>query len=213
MRLKRNVIGLGLLCLLSASPALAGGYSIGVMGGLTSPTSDFGDAYNSGYNIGGTLDYKMNALFGVGLDAGYHSSNASDLYELGLTIGGLLDGMAAGTTINDKVNAFQYGLHATVTPPLVGPIHPYAQLGVAEYSLKEEATSSDPSYNGAFVFDQSKSLFGWNAGAGLDFSMVPTTSLGIVALYHDVNSKDDFGSNATWFAVNAKLTFHIPLAK
>jgi opacity protein-like surface antigen len=196
-----------------ASPALAGGYSIGVMGGLASPTSDFGDAYDSGYNVGGMLDYKMNALFGVGLDAGYHSENGSELYEAVLTFGALLDGMAAGTKIDDKVNAFQYGLHTTLTPPILGPIHPYAQLGVGAYSLKEKAESSDPNYNGVFVGEISKTLFGWNAGAGIDFSMVPTTSLGIVALYHDVNSKDDFGSNATWFAVNAKLTFHIPLAK
>ena len=207
MRTKRGAIGFSLVALLmvlAVPAALAGGYSVGVGGGLGAPMSDFKDAFNSGWTGAGQADYGVTPMIGVGVDLGYHTWKASDAQ-----IAFLLTGAPSGTTLEDKLTAFQYGVHVTGTPPMVGPIHPYGQVGVAMYSLKDAITSSDATLAG----DVSKSLFGWNAGAGVDFTMMPTMSFGVVGQFHDVNSKTDFGSNATWFAVNAKLTFHIPLAK
>ena len=216
MSFKRSVFGLGLLVLmgaLSVSGARAGGYSLGISGGLGKGMSDFGDVYDPGYNLAGTVDYKMNMLFGAGVDLGYDSWNASAASELKLTGLALTDGMAIGTKIDDKFNAVRYGVHGTLAPPLVGPIHPYALVGVAGYALKNKAESTDPAYKGAYVGETSKSLFGWNAGAGVDFTMMPTLSFGVLGQFHDVASKSDFGSDATWFTVNGTLTFHVPLAQ
>jgi opacity protein-like surface antigen len=213
MRAKRMVLGLALVSLLvalSAPVALAGGYSVGVTGGLSMPMSDLGDVYQSGYNIGGMADYEFTSMLGFGIDAGYHSWNAKDDIEAALAAFAVLAGAAPGTTVDVKLTAIQYGVHGKLTPPVVGPIHPYGQIGVDGYNLKEAIELSDPSFPGG---DISKNLFGYNVGAGVNFTMMPTLSLGILGQYHYVSSENDFGANATWVGVNAVLTFHIPLAK
>ena len=198
-------IALAVLALaFSATAALAGGYSVGVTGGLGAPMSEFKDAFSSGWTGAGMADYDMNPLWGVGVDLGYHTWKASDAQ-----IAFELVGQPLGTTLDDKLAALQYGLHVTVTPPVLGPVRPYAQVGASAYNLKETTSSNLAALSGDF----SKSLFGWNAGAGVNFAMLPTLSFGVDGHYHDVNSKKDFGSNATWFTVNGRLTFHIPLAK
>ena len=207
MRTMRGGLGLALVALLvaiAAPAARAGGYSIGVTGGLGAPMSDFKDAFSSGWTGAGTADYDMNPLWGVGVDLGYHTWNAS-----ATQIAFMLLGQPIGATLEDKLSAVQYGLHATVTPPLLGPVRPYVQAGAAMYNLKETATSNIPGLSG----ELSKSLFGWNGGGGVNFAMMPTLSFGVDGHYHVVDSKQDFGSNATWFTVSGKLTFHIPLAK
>jgi opacity protein-like surface antigen len=212
MRAKRIVLGLALVSLLvalSAPAALAGGYSVGVTGGISAPMGDLKDVYSSGWNLGGTADYNLAPMLGAGIDAGYRSWNAKPEVEAALAAVAMFLGAPVGTTIDVKLTALQYGLHGTLTPPLVGPIHPYAQVGLAGYNLKESISSNYP----LLAADFSKNLFGYNAGAGVNFTMMPTLSLGILGLYHYVSSKDDFGANATWVDVNAKLTFHIPLAK
>ena len=204
---KRGVLGLALVALLVvllAPAALAGAYSIGVSGGLGAPLSDFKDAFNSGWNGAGMADYELAPMWGIGADLGYHTWKASDA-----VIKAALLAAPPGTTLDDKLSAFQYGLHGTATPPMLGPIHPFAQVGAAMYSLKDKSESN----YAPLATETSKSLFGWNAGAGVNFTMMPTLSLGLDGIYHNINSKKDFGSNATWFSVNGKLTFHIPMVK
>src|SRR5689334_17334992 len=195
MQGKRGGLVLALVALLvvvAAPAALAGAYSVGVGGGLGAPMSDFKDAFNSGWNGSGMADYEITPMFGAGVDLGYHQWKASDAQ-----VAVLLTGAPAGTTADDKLTAFQYSIHFTATPPMVGPIHPYGQIGAAMYSLKDKIESNDATIAG----ETTKSLFGWNAGAGVNFTMMPTLSFGIDGHFHDVNSKTDFGSNATWFAV------------
>lgn len=209
---KSRVFALAAICALvalSASSALAGAYSVGAIGGFGAPMSDLKDVYGAGWNLGGQADYNFAPMLGVGLDAGYHTWNAKNDVEAALALLAMLAGAPAGTTVDVKLNALQYGVHGTLTPPIVGPIHPYVQVGLSEYNMKESITSNYP----LLVGDISKTLLGYNAGAGVNFTMMPTLSLGIDGRYHYVNSKDDFGANATWFDVNAKLTFHVPLAK
>jgi opacity protein-like surface antigen len=206
------VRGLALVSLLAALPvpaARAGGYSVGVTGGLAAPMSDFKDAFNSGWNLGCTADHSFNALWGAGIDAGLHSWNGSSAFEGGLKAEALLEGADPGTTIDVQLTALQYGVHVTLTPAASRPIHPYVRLGAGGYDLKQAIESNDPD----FVMDESKNLFGWNAGVGAEFTMTPTLSLGLDGIYHNVRAKDEFGADATWIGVNGMLTFHIPLAK
>lgn len=211
MRMTRVVRGLALVSLLAAFPApaaRAGGYSVGVTGGLGAPVGDFKDAFNSGWNLGCTADHSFSALWVAGVDAGLHSWNGSDGYEGGLAALALLLGAPAGTTIDSKLTALQYGVHVTLTPSASRRVRPYVQVGAGGYNLKESLDSNDPD----FVGDESKNLFGWNAGVGADFAMTPTLSLGLDGRYHQVRAESDFGANATWIGVNGRLTFHIPLA-
>jgi len=182
----------GMLLALAASPALAGGFSLGVAGGANLPTSDFGDAAETGYVVGATADHGMGPMWGLGVDAAYHVFKEK-----------------AGMSVFDvKTTAFQYGAHLRVTPPMVGPIHPYAQVGGAAYHLQAAAGNSLPGFT-----ELSKSKFGWNAGAGVEYAFVPTLSLGVTGQYHNISAKDDFGTDLGWFSAQGMMTFHIPMAK
>jgi opacity protein-like surface antigen len=182
----------GTLLVLAASPALAGGFSVGVTGGASVPTSDFGNAAETGYVLGATVDKGMGPMWGLGLDAAYHVFKEK-----------------AGTSIFDvKTTAAQYGAHLRVTPPMVGPIHPYAQVGAAAYNLKAVPGTVAPGFT-----EISTSKFGWNAGAGVEFAFMPTLSLGITGLYHNVSAKDELGADLGWFSTQGMMTFHVPVAK
>ena len=208
--LLRPLTAVAIALVLCAGSAAAAGYSVALSGGAGLPTSDYGDAYSTGWNLGGSGDYQFNSILGMGVDLGYDSSNAKSEYEAALAyIAETFFGAPPGMTIDDKISAFHYGVHATAAPPMVGPIHPYGQFGVAAYSLKEKLDASDPTYSGEI----SKTLFGVNGGVGVDFAAAPTVSMGIAGIYHWINAKNDFGSNATWFSVQGKVTFHIPIAK
>ncbi len=204
-RLLRPLTAVAIALALSAGSAAAAGYSVALSGGAGMPTSDYGDVYSTGWNLAGAGDYQFNEILGMGVDLGYDSSNAKKVYEDALAF---FFGLPPGS-VDDKVSAFHYGVHATATPPMVGPVHPYGQFGVAAYSLKERIDASNPAYSG----DISKTLFGVNGGVGVDFAAAPTVSVGVAGLYHWINAKNDFGSNATWFSVQGKVTFHIPIAK
>ena len=209
-RILRALTAVAIALALTAGTAAAAAYSVSLAGGAGLPTSDYGDLYQTGWNLGGSGDYQFNELLGIGVDLGYDSSNAKSDYEAALAAVAItFFGAPPGMTIDDKITALHYGVHATGRPPMVGPVHPYAQFGVAGYSLKEKIDASDPTYSG----DISKTLFGVNGGVGVDFTAAPTMSLGVAGLYHWINAKNDFGANATWFSLQGKVTFHIPLAK
>jgi len=198
--------------ILTAGAAAAGSYSISVAGGAGVPSGDFGQAYGTSWNLNGAVDYEISRLWGMGVDLGYNTWNGKSAYEDGLAaFSELFLGSPAGTTADAKTTAFQYGVHATVTPPVVGPVHPFVQAGAGAYSLKETIELSDP--NSPLNGDVSKTMLGFNFGAGVDFTAAPTVSVGIDGKYHYISSKDDYGYNTSWFAVQGKVTFHVPLAK
>ena len=199
---------IGAVVLLAASSAMAGGYSVAVMGGAGLPLNDFKTDTKTGWDIGGTADHAMGPMWGLGVDLGYHAFKATDAANQKAAAVAIGVGAPVGTTFDMKTTAFQYGAHVTLSPPMLGPIHPYAQAGGAAYSLKAASGTTAPGYG-----DVTKTKFGWNVGAGVDFAAIPTISLGVAAQYHDIPAKADFGSDFTMFSVQAKATYHIPLVK
>jgi len=197
---------LPLLALLQAPGAFAGGYSVGVTGGVSSPIGDFKDAFKLGMSAGGTADYRGGSVFGLGIDFGYHSWKGKNPFWEALA----QDlGAAPGTTLTAKLTAIRYGVHGTVSLPGERRIRPYARLGIDGYNLKQTTDSDDP----FFITDFSKNLTGFNLGIGADCRVAPATSLGLLSQYHHVGSKDEFGANATWIELDAVLTFNIPAEK
>ena len=195
---------------LDARPADAGGYALSLNSGAGIPTGDYGDVADVSWNVGAGADYSFNHLWGAGVDLGYHNWEGSDEYNAALAaFAEAFFGASPGTTMDASFRAFQYGAHGTFTPPIVGQVKPYLQAGIAGYSLREEIDSSDPFFSGDF----SKSKFGWNVGAGALFSAAPTVSLGVDGHYHWVGAKDDYGVDLSWFTVQGRVVFHIPLAK
>ena len=194
---------------LSAS-ATAGEYSVSLASGAGVPMGDFKDAYGVNWNLNGSAEYEVTSLWGLGVDVGYHTWNGKNDYESALADSAMSYGAAPGTTVDATFNAFQYGVHGTLRPPMAGPIHPYAQAGIAGYSVKEKLDVSDPAFA---VTDITKTLFGYHLGVGIEYAAAPTIGLGVDAKYHNVDTKKDFGSNATWLAIQGRVTFRIPLAK
>jgi len=196
------------LVVVASSPALAGGYSVGVLGGLDLPMGDFKDASKTGYDFGVNGDYEFTPMVGGGLDLAYRSFKAKDELNQAVADALIAAGAPAGTTVDIKWTAIQYGVHLTVAPPMKGAIHGYGQVGGAAYSLKEKI---DVSSGGSG--DVTKTKFGFNVGAGLDYAATPQVSIGVVAQYHDVPAKDDFGADLSWVSVAGKVTFKVPMGK
>src|SRR5580765_7447618 len=76
-RLKLALPAVALMCALATSPGQAAIW-LGGTGGMSLPTSDFGDAFKSGWNLAATGDYMLTPMWGLGGDLGYTAHNAKD---------------------------------------------------------------------------------------------------------------------------------------
>jgi opacity protein-like surface antigen len=195
-RLKLALPAVALMCALAASPGQAAIW-LGGSGGVGMPTSDFGDAFKSGWNIAATGDFMLTPMWGIGGDLGYMAHNAKDEVNDAATA-------FFGVPTEITTHAMQYTAHATFVPPVAGNIRPYLQAGVGAYSATFKVDA------GGASADESKTKFGWNGGGGVLFETSPTMALGVDAHYHNVDTKDDFGANFTWFAINGRIMFKLP---
>src|SRR5436190_20406555 len=118
------VLALGVALVMA--PAHAGGCSFGVTGGANMSTSDYATAFKLGWGGGVTADYGLVPMIGVGVDLGYQANSAKDDVNAAASA-------AAGYPVTISTSAFNYGLHGTVTPPMVA-VHPYLTGGVGEYA-------------------------------------------------------------------------------
>jgi opacity protein-like surface antigen len=87
---------------------------------------------------------------------------------------------------------------------VTGNVRPYLQFGLGAYSGTFRIEG------GGASSDESKTKFGWNGGGGVLFHTSPTMAFGVDAHYHQVDTKDDFGTNMTWFAINGRIMFKLP---
>ena len=80
-RLRSSVFGL-LFVSSIALPVSAGaaGFVVGAHGGVTVPSGDFGDFWDTGYLFGGYGEYLMSEAFALGVDVNYATNNPSDTY-------------------------------------------------------------------------------------------------------------------------------------
>jgi len=197
------------LAVLASGPALAGGISVGVTGGADLPMGkDFKDAAKTGYAFGASGDYGLAPMWGAGIDLAYRTFKAKDDLNNAVAAALIAAGAPSNTTVDIKWTAIQGGVHLRVTPPMTGPIKGYGQVGGAAYSLKEKIDT-----NTLGGTDISKTKFGYNVGAGIDYAAAPTVSVGVLAQYHNVPAKDDFGADLSWISVAGKVTFHVPMGK
>jgi opacity protein-like surface antigen len=205
MKWKIAVPVLALAGFLAGAPAhaLGGGFVFGVQGGGGVPTGDYGDEFSSGFNFGGTVDYMLMPMFSLGADLGYHSNNAKD--EVNQEFSDSLSSQAGFPVTGEiKANALQYGAHVMFMPPVPGGIHPYVQVGVAQYNTKLRFEG------GGVKVDVESNQMGFNVGGGALFNAAPLVGVGVDVRYHNVGTKDDFGADLTWLAVSARLTVKLP---
>jgi outer membrane protein with beta-barrel domain len=206
VRWKTAILGLVLAGSLVASSAHAlGGIVFGAQGGTGLPTSDYGDSFKSGYNFGGTVDFMLMPMFGLGADLAYYDNKAKD--ELSKEFSDSLSAVAGSPVSGEvKTDALQYGVHATFMPPVPGGFSPYLQAGIAQYNTKLKFDG------GGASIDMGKSnKMGFNFGGGAGFHIAPLIGVGLDAHYHFVGTKDDYDADLSWLAISARLTVKLPM--
>jgi len=190
--------------LVSGSAYAAGNHQIGLEGGTSLPSGDFGDAAAAGYNIGGYYQYMMGDLglgsgnFGVGAEVKYHGWGSSDNA-----------GMPSGTEAS--MNAWQLGTYGTWAMPLQQAT-PYVKVGLGLYSPSMKITSPGGDS------DASDGLFGMSFGGGADFSIENSMTFGLGFAYHILRNKGSEISTSgggaldtDFFSVNARVSWPLKL--
>lgn len=114
----------------------------GVQAGLSMPMGDFGDLANSGYTVGGLLDWRgANMPFGMRFNVDYGSwAGDEDVLDL-------------------DYNMFSGTAAAMFTVPTTGGISPYVLGGLGLYSF------------GCSEDCDRETEFGFNLGGGLNFNL------------------------------------------
>jgi hypothetical protein len=183
----------------SSTPRTSGNWTIGIQGGGSLPTSDYGKVAKTGYNIGGEADYWMNSTWGLGADVAYHANGGSDDANAAAV---LADGVGSEV----KWSTIQYGAHATYLIPMQGSnMSPFLQGGVSAYNVKAKISG------GTTTEDNSVNKVGFNIGTGVDFHATPAVNFGVGATYHFIPSDKQFGDKAlNFFGVQGRVTFKIP---
>ena len=116
--------------------------SFTVFGGASVPTGDAADAFNTGYTVGGAMDLRAMSPFGLRAEAAYSSMS-----------------FKGAPAISGKTTDVGGNLNAVLWTPSAGMLSPYLTAGgsYAHYNFGEGVPS--------------EGHYGFNAGAGLDFSM------------------------------------------
>ena len=141
-------------------------FSLGIAGGATVPTGDFGDLYGTGFNVMGSLGFQPAALpVGVRFDVAYHSLPGGD-------VGGVFE--------LDDLSIISGTANAVLTVSNTGGVRPYLIGGVGLY----RADGGD---------GEASTDFGINGGGGLEFALAGFSTF-LEARYHSVFI-DDMGTD------------------
>jgi opacity protein-like surface antigen len=183
-----------LLGLIGGTTASAAGWSISAFGGGAMPMGDFADEdladAQTGYQFGGALDYHLNDMWAVGIDASYVKNTHG---AEGETID--LGGGASATYTYDKFTTTQFGVHAMATLPGTGPWRFHGLLGAGSYSTQEkwEGTIDTGGFGTITDNDESDTQtgFGFRLGAGAMYAMNPKWGLGVDVDYNVVSEDED----------------------
>lgn len=213
------VVGLALV--LSPASWAAGGWDVGLTGGIGVPTGDFKDKDKldgrTGPQAGMEICYHASETVAVGVDASWNRNKHGAEGEV--------EDLGGGTTLTankDRFQTLQFGVHGKYLIPASGPIKPYGLLGVGIYSLKEdyEYTYDDGVTQTVFTdesdetdgsFEQPGSRVGFKIGLGATYMTSPTLGLGIGVDYNSISmDKDKFEvSTVPYISVRGKVTYHI----
>jgi len=149
--MKRSVFGVAIGLALVATAANAQSVvpaakpvSFGIAGGMSMPTGDFGDAFKSGYNVSGLVQFQQPSWpVALRIEAQYQDFGAKGGIDASVkTIGGLAN----------VIYSF----------PTKSTVRPYVTGGLGFFHLKVDAED---------VESNSENKFGFDAGAGLDFQL------------------------------------------
>ena len=140
-------------------------FTIGIAGGVTMPMGDFGDFYDTGFNVTGSLGFRPATLpVGLSFDLGYHSLGAGDGDD------DIFDDVGDVRIISGTGNVV---IPFTTT----GGIRPYVIGGVGFYNFDSEGVEGSTD-------------FGLNAGGGLEFALSGFNTF-LEARFHSAFTEED----------------------
>ena len=204
--------------------AHAAGWMIGVNGGMTIPTGDFGsddpatglDA-KSGPQAGLDISYMVNDKIAIGVDGSWVQNKHADE-------GSVETNPITGETLTadkDKFKFLRFGAHGKFMFSMAGsPVQPYAVVGAGVYNVKEDFkyTYFDPSTSTTIVFTDENTSFeqpgtrpGGKVGLGASFKAAEKVNIDVQANYNFISmDKDKFGvSSLQYIGVQAGVSFNI----
>lgn len=181
---KRIMLGVAAvaLSLAAAAPAHAQTH-VGISAGASFPTGDFGNSFNSGYNINGIIGVSMPmSPIGFRGEVGWNQFD--------------LKGGASG----DKSRIFNGSANVVLTPSTMMPAKPYLIAGLGAYNVKFEGTNL---LGG--TTSSSDTRLGFNGGVGLKFGLGDLATF-LEARYVSINGKNG-GSALNYIPVTFGITF------
>ena len=122
-----------------------------IFAGAALPVGDTQDAVNTGYTVGGALDFRV-PLSPIGF--------RGELVYSGLEAKGL-----SGSGVDADVTDFGANLNAVLWLPTATPLRPYITGGPSFSRLKVGVSS------GSFSESESSNEWGFNIGGGLQFAL------------------------------------------
>ena len=191
MRFKAVVIGVALI-VLGAGAANAGSNNVGFTAGTGIPMGDYGDSAGTGWHLGAMGTHQVNDTWGFGGDLCYHAWGGSE------DLNDALEG-TFGPGSEMSFSALQITAHAIMNFKSSGTVHPYAKVGMGIYNAgaKLETPSGDDS--------DSKSKFGFNVGAGMNFASTSNMRWGVAGAYHIIPTEDDLGTDFNFMQLGVNV--------
>lgn len=171
-----------ILCILLLSSGASfgqGKVSVSVSGGLTSPTGDFGNAFNTSLGIDGVFEYALNPSVSIIGTTGYlYWSESFGLF---------------GATWKESISSIPIlgGARYYFAP---GNISPYAnaEAGLHILSFSGDGSFLDFSYSDS----DSDTRFGFGIGGGVLFAILPSLHLDANLKYNSIRTE---GSSLDFF--------------
>ena len=159
-----------------------------VFGGAALPTGDLKDGANTGYSVGGAIDYRVPlSVFGVRGEVIYSSFGSKDT-------GGA-----------DNADLSDLGLNANAVlwlPNAGSPVRAYLTGGPTYSKIKVSASS------GSVDASVSDNNWGFNVGGGLDFAL-GTLSTRLDVRYRRISSNNFFDTGESGTVQYIPITFGI----
>jgi len=192
----RNIIILGVIIALVASPAmanpLAGKFELGVNAGMNMPTGSIGDGTNNGYVFGASAGFRPVDMFVVGAEFALFGNGATD---------DILAGLGAGADMS--TTTYQYALMAKALLPVLEMHNVYAKGLVGAYTSSVDF-SNLPVVGSGSVSDTN---LGFGLGAGFRFNTAMKYSLYGEAMYNNIQGEVE---NLQMFSFQAGVMIALP---
>jgi opacity protein-like surface antigen len=158
--------------------------SLGIDGGLASPSGDVGDLFDSGFGLRVTGHYPLSSSFELLASAGYYSWSYKEDYFEDIAPGSKVDATLTNIPIVIGANYFLSS----------GKFRPYLtlELGLHLLSVDVPSTSGGVDVNNTST---SETGTGWGLGAGFLYAISPKLDLNLIAKFNGNNY--EFGQSST----------------